>query len=84
MKIFKTPIEKIAANKINEVINSHQHQKKLENTNENNQNKEQDLKGLHLNKEEKDSFIGILGFIRTKINKIRDFELISIDSFFSI
>lgn len=86
---FKTPIEKIAErefNKNNQTIDS----KRIntEGNSEINKNinidKNEGLKGIHLNQEEKDSFIGVLGFLQNNMSFVRNYNIVSVEKFYGI
>ena len=90
---FKTPIEKISLKEKEPIRNNQMNNSNLQriNTEGNsefskniNQDKNEGLKGIHLNQEEKDSFIGVLGFLQNNLNYLRQYKLISVESFYGI
>merc|ERR1712166_813188 len=49
-----------------------------------NLDKNEGLKGIHLNQEEKDSFIGVLGFLQNNMNYVRNYKIVSVEKFYEI
>lgn len=82
---IQTPIEKITE-KETKKISFDMNVKKIDingnNIKNTNQEKAENLKGIHLSQEEKESFIGILGYLNYNLNHERDYKIISVDKFY--
>ena len=87
-----TPIEKLSDKINNNNNNNNSNLQKIKteknseiNKRDNNIDKNENLKGIHLNQEEKDSFFGVLGYLQNNlINYIRQYKLISVEKFYGI